>query len=339
MIIPGCGEPATRVVSDANSLKKTIVTANLEHEHQAGVSLMWCTTMQLAWNEFTDFLTKPADLSGNPPLAKALNAKLTTKDDLDDASYVAHGGARKTIVPVIQAELAKKFREGADAKLLESPNAENRDDLFFYAYLQKLLKFKIPFDGPKSSLNFDGAQVKCFGESKNSHGDAAEQVSVWYKSDDDFVLELQTEAKDERMFLAKIQPGHTLLDTAKAVLQRVANPRDDGVQHEERLEIPLMDFDVYKRYEELIGKSVLNYSKGEYSISEARQRIKFQLNERGAKLISEAAVAAEKKAKADNVRRFIFDKPYLVMLIRKDAKLPYFLFWVANSELLVPAKP
>ena len=31
----------------------------------------------------------------------------------------------------------------------------------------------------------------------------------------------------------------------------------------------------------------------------------------------------------------IFDKPFLIMLQRSDAKMPYFALWVDNAELLV----
>jgi len=35
------------------------------------------------------------------------------------------------------------------------------------------------------------------------------------------------------------------------------------------------------------------------------------------------------------VHVMIFDKPFLVLLKRSDAKNPYFAMWVANSELFL----
>ena len=32
----------------------------------------------------------------------------------------------------------------------------------------------------------------------------------------------------------------------------------------------------------------------------------------------------------------VFDKPFLIMLQRKDAEMPYFALWVDNTELLMP---
>ena len=35
-------------------------------------------------------------------------------------------------------------------------------------------------------------------------------------------------------------------------------------------------------------------------------------------------------------RRFIFDRPFLLALKQADARVPYFLLWVGNTELLLP---
>ena len=37
----------------------------------------------------------------------------------------------------------------------------------------------------------------------------------------------------------------------------------------------------------------------------------------------------------DEGRRFAFDRPFLIIMMRKDAAMPYFALWVANSELLL----
>jgi len=34
----------------------------------------------------------------------------------------------------------------------------------------------------------------------------------------------------------------------------------------------------------------------------------------------------------------VFDRPFLILLQRTDAKTPYFALWVDNVELLMPIK-
>jgi len=65
----------------------------------------------------------------------------------------------------------------------------------------------------------------------------------------------------------------------------------------------------------------------------ALQNIRFRLDERGAILKSEAAMAA---CLPNEPRQFIFDKPFLILLERHDAAQPYFALWVDNPELLAP---
>ena len=67
----------------------------------------------------------------------------------------------------------------------------------------------------------------------------------------------------------------------------------------------------------------------------ALQNVRFRLDEHGAILKSEAAMAAE-AADRRSLAQFIFDKPFLILLERKDAAQPYFALWVDNPELLAP---
>jgi hypothetical protein len=39
----------------------------------------------------------------------------------------------------------------------------------------------------------------------------------------------------------------------------------------------------------------------------------------------------------EQLREFVFDKPFLLCLKEKEAKYPYLAIWVDNSELLVKA--
>jgi hypothetical protein len=74
--------------------------------------------------------------------------------------------------------------------------------------------------------------------------------------------------------------------------------------------------------------------------SEVKQLVRFQLNEKGAVLKSEAtiAVAALAIARPLNLHIMVFDKPFLILMKQARAPRPYFALWVGNASLLVPAK-
>ena len=94
-----------------------------------------------------------------------------------------------------------------------------------------------------------------------------------------------------------------------------------SIPEDRNLLIPEIDFDVRCDHRNALGER--------FAI--AAQQTRFRLDERGAMLKSEAVAAA---ARVDT--DLIFDKPFLVMIQRTDARQPYFTLWIANAELLVP---
>jgi len=107
----------------------------------------------------------------------------------------------------------------------------------------------------------------------------------------------------------------------------------------ESLYVPYTQLEMTKQYDDLIGQVVVGGSKkvNGLPIVDARQRISFGLNERGAVLESEASI--EVGGVAETFRSFAFTKPFLVLLMRKGAERPYFVLWVANPEVLVANPP
>ncbi len=75
-----------------------------------------------------------------------------------------------------------------------------------------------------------------------------------------------------------------------------------------------------------------------YVISKAYQQISFKLDRGGAEVQSksEIVVSTESARKiAKNPKNMIFNKPFLVLLKRKDNPNPYFYSWIENSELML----
>ena len=64
-------------------------------------------------------------------------------------------------------------------------------------------------------------------------------------------------------------------------------------------------------------------------IIEAKQGIKFKLDRCGAMLESEATIMV-----ASIPRYFIFNRPFLIYMKKRDCEQPFFVMWVDNAELL-----
>lgn len=325
--------------ANAADLKHTIVTPHLECRIEPGKNVLWCTTFQLAWNELCDLSGGPISMESAPPMVAVLNKRTASKDDLDEASYVALAGLRgEGIYEKIRNELDEKFGGGASPELFESVP---RRDWVTYAYLFKALPFEWAFKRWHNGMVFEGYWVDCFGIFEYNDRDenavrVANQVAVVdHQNDDDFIVELTTRAKDDRLVLAKVPPDDSLAETVTMVRQRMAKAEPTKMRSAESLSVPVLDFDILREYSELYGRPIGARSQ-EVDATEfgyACQSIRFRLDETGAVLKSESI-----DAEVDTPRSLVFDKPFLILLQRRGADNPYFALWVGNPELLVPAE-
>ncbi len=338
--------PASLVVRDAtNDLEHTTVSAVLNTPHAANTSVVWCATMQLAWDQFPGVLGAPLTLQGDPPLALELNASPFPKDALDDASYVAIAGRMPGALDTIKAELARKFKGAANPSQLPTKDAAV---IVAYACLFKNLQFETPLTRLKGGQNFwcsDGSCfiVEMFGINKKDTRDwdqCAAQVAIWRdNAENDFVIELKTKEAEDRLLIARLPPGATLKDTAAAAMTAAGGPSPrPALTKGERVAIPVLNFDITRAYDEVVGLPVTTPGISKLFLSYARQNIRFRLDEKGAVLKSEGGWGVKSAAPRRGPRSFVCEGPFAIVMARKGAAVPYFVAWIDNAEILVPHK-
>lgn len=334
------GQPALQ--ANAEDLEHTIVTPHLEQAIPAETNVLWCGTFQLAWNELCDLSGGPVELESASSMAEVLNRQTTSKQDLDKSSYVAMAGlANKGAYEKIQKEMYAKFGKQASPNLLPLIGDAPRDGFITYAYLFKQLPFRWEFSRFHDDFEFQEKEVDSFGirhYSSGSRNDArmASQVAVLdYINNDDFIVELKTRSKEDRLLLAKVAPRATLADTIAAVKERAASVEPAPMRNGIDLLIPVLNFDILQRYSELEGRRITSPSKklDGKELFVAAQSIRFRLDERGAVLKSEGGGAGGLGGIPSS--NLVFDKPFLILLQRNRAENPYFALWVGNAELLV----
>ena len=274
-----------------------------------------------------------------------LNKKSFTKAGLDEASYVALAGfVRNDIHGRIRKALKEKFGDLARPGFIPSKSLTPRpQDFITYSYLFKNMEFRAPFERIKTPLVFGGTKVACFGmdQYRSAHKRMYPQVLILdYKSPDDFVIELKTKSKGDRVILAKIQPKATLAATIASVKARATPAAAEQAIGGDILKVPKFNFDITRSYREVQGRLLVLRNTEvakDLRLLSAVQNIRFEMDEKGVKLRSEGHMAfgcaAECIPRPQHI--MIFDKPFLIMLTRVNAKLPYFALWVDSPELLV----
>ena len=158
------------------------------------------------------------------------------------------------------------------------------------------------------------------------------QVSISdFQSNDDFIIQLKTKSDKDELILAKVPPGATLQKTIAGVLHRVDGKKPIPATKDRycwrcRSSTSTCVATSVNR-EGLVPNPGPNAKiKSKLVIAKAEQLVRFQLNEKGAILKSEAVIAIDGdwRANAPNAHQMIFDKPFLILMRQAGAKEPYF---------------
>ncbi|MCU0723419.1 MAG: hypothetical protein MUC63_07370 [Planctomycetes bacterium] len=330
----------------ADRLQSTWVVPTLEARIPGGRNVVWCASLQLAWNKTCEDLRGDIRLEGDPPNAAALNKKLVGATDIDEGScLVMSGRISDGIVGDIRDRARARF-PGERGPFLSDRAINPQTEWLVYALMRKSLGFKVAFEDLEEPLVFGSAQVRNFGilasspHRKPELREACKQVLIHdYRSADDFVVELTTVSEGDQLVLARLPaPGTDLLGTVRGVFGRLSS-KPEPMAFEDMLRIPRIRFDLTKDFEDLRGNLVLPGPVAkDIPLLQTLQNIRFSLDEKGAELRSEARVSFGCGAPARGKRVLVFDKPFLLAMKRTGSPVPYFALWVDNAELLVPKR-
>jgi len=291
-------DAAQALVADAGQLSRTVVSSHLETPLPEGKNVLWCGTFQLAWNEVCRLAGEDLHFSANePPDVAILNGKDFTRDEIDEPSYLAVADfVKNNVHDRIRQEMRKKF-PGETPRFIPSESLTPRpQDIVAYAFLRKNLEFPQPFERLTDPILFAGTEVPGFGIGKQwkpDHPKLYPQVSVLYFRDaDDFAVELKTKSAGDRLMLAKLRAERTLRATIERVLKQAATEPDTAALGDV-LMVPRLDFDLTRQFGELHGHLVFSNPKlpKDLRILSALQNVRFEMNEKGVKLRSEAHLA------------------------------------------------
>jgi hypothetical protein len=306
----------------------TRITPVLDEPIPAGQNLLWCATFQLAWDKASQHFGGAIHLQPASKLAASLNSGRFDTRWIDASSIFESSGR------VGDGTLEKiRRKKGSPSSLLGQLQKESAPgDLIFYSALEKDLRFPTPF-ARLGTWKLGRRAVPWFGFTPEQIGAEALQKQVrvhHYGSERDFVIELETQGGGDQLILAKLpQPPKTPAQIKSILGKLKAAPPHGGP--EDLLAVPNITADESTRFSSLEGKRIV----GGRFIRMAMQAIDFRMNEKGAKLKSEAAVSFGCSVSTPvKPRLMVLTPPFAIMMKRKDAPQPYFVGWFANTDLL-----
>lgn len=305
----------------------------------------WCATFQLVWNDMQDEIVQQ-EIVFNPQLevVKNLNKQSIKEKDLEDEYYYKIYGLKTLeLKDKIEKGIKEKFDQTSDVlDLLDWKNVPKNDSEYssdsktylFYTMLYREFHFNKVFTLLKND-KFKGTEktysnVEYFGIDNSTDERVYNQVDVLYYNDtEDFAVLLKTKEGDE-VVLAKGNNGNTFEDIYKTIMSKKEKYKGKtNFTKYDTLKVPKIKFDELKEYTELENKAFMAADGDECIISKALQTIKFELDEKGGKIKSEAVIEMTKNAMAFEeeveYRYFDFDSTFTMFLVDDDHQdKPYF---------------
>lgn len=306
-------------VKNLSAYHKTQFISTLDCKISNDKNSIYCATLLFAWDEIRKQINSPLIISDEYSDLKMLNNSTSYKNVLKSNEYKVSG--------VVEGDLIKARAE-----------------------FNKSLPFKLKLQSFKNNLTFDRQKVSSFGVNNN---DSYEQLNIvkiiYYKNDNNFIIKLLPKDKEHEIILFKTDESYNSISDMSNEIERLTeigknemkNEKTDWKYYyneEDIVVIPKFNFNIETNYTSLEGNNFKSY-KQYFQIVRAWQRTAFILDESGAEIESEAEIVAAPAAMVEEhdkptPKKMIFDKPFLILLKRTDAKYPYFGLWTTNSELM-----
>jgi len=344
-------EPSSKPAIDVDSgqLKHTSIVAVPSMPLETGKNVIWCASFQAAWKALQKDVAKgPVKLKGAGELCTLLNRADDVKELVPENSlYAKAGWVRDGVSETIRNDVGGMFPEKEPPSF---PGAVP-ESCIAYAYLESHVPFAMPYFQNREPLEFKDAQgrktaVSSFGirrEDSSKYYKLRKQPTPLYVAMDnkfrmtECAIDLD-KASPVQVVVAMTERRRTLEETLASLEKKIASP--DALKYvyefssSDVLLVPDISWHITHHFTELEGRTATNTCLRGYPLSEARQDIAFRLDRSGSELKSEAKVVMSCLPAS-----YIFDRPFLVYMKRRNADKPFFVMWIDNAELLQMWEP
>ncbi len=326
----------------SSSQHVTTLNESLEKDSNA----VYCPIFYFIWDILKEKIVKENKIEFQEPsdFIKFLNNSSYSADNFLKEYFWADiilGYEGFDINNYIKEKNKEKFQE--DIKELEQKFKEY--DAVGYSAFFKNIFFYFKFYEIEKGIDFFSEtgyvkNVPAFGliEYKTDYDwDISNQINILdFINDDDFIIKINLPDKDVDLILAKIPKKDNFDLMWKDCLGRINNNKLDSFHKGYSIIIPKVEFYRDEDFPGIKGKGLLNKEKQGWFFSAFITQIGFQMNNLGIKdmagqgnfVLTRNIYLQEKEAK--DIKRFIFDKPFLIALRKKGQAEPFFLLWINN---------
>ena len=305
---------------DLTELKQTEFVPTLEHKVNTNINVIYSASLLLAWDEFKKASPKPIVIDSKYEDLFLMNNSTSYKNVLNKDEY--------------QSSLT--YEDGG---------------IIAKAFFEKQLPFASKLTVIDEGLKFKSKKVKAFGQKGYDYLTADIIDILFYKNDDDFVIRLNPIDSLHEIILIKsaalknksfVQMNKILVKNIELGYKENNNPKlywKYVFNDEDELVIPKINFNIQHNYNTMVG-NIFDFKDSLMIVLKCYQKTAFVLDENGGIVESEAEIGVEAPAAEEapeerpHPKKMKFDKPFLIVLKKKNAKNPYLCAWIANTELM-----
>jgi len=322
---------------NAQNNTSVVITPTADIKLDSSRSYIYCATMEIMWHELINYLGKKPKTTLKNSSIDLLNESVSQNYRVPiEKDYVVtmSGLVKDSILEKINAQLEHKFQTRWSPAFEPSQNT-----LVSYSFLKKDVKFYYNLNDKFYDQAFNNGSivnVDYFGIKEGDPKASRKDILIYdYKNSNDFIVEVKCRDSLDEIYFAKIPLQTSLAEAYQTVLKRVNSNNWEFFNGGDMLKIPYIKLDTTKNFTDIKGATL---EKGPYSgktFQHVSQRISFDLNHQGIKLESSANSFLD-FVDLDNPppRVLAFDKPFLIIMKRKGADLPYFMYWVSGVEFM-----
>ncbi len=309
-------------VANISTCKATRFVPAITNAINDTCNTIYTPTFLLAWDELKTNIGNPLKLDKADTMLMQVNEVKAFKDALSKGEYHTTVTVKGNIIDII-------------------------------ASFAKSLPFTDIMDTLTTPFSFKGVSVRGFGMPHYDEKIAGSISILYYYNDDNFIIKVTPKDDRQEIILAKgIANSGNLNDMLTEIEQLKKTGEEqkrekqfDNKYHlfyDDDLIIPVLKFNLEKSYENFLNIKI-HAPHGMYSIAKAKQRTAFILDENGTKVesVAEVAVAAAAAPGTEEVKEvrlpkhLWFNKPFVVVLHKKDQPQPYFMAHIANPEVMI----
>jgi len=151
-----------------------------------------------------------------------------------------------------------------------------------------------------------------------------------YNNDNDFSIALTPKDKSQQIIMvkSKFQTDTTFHNLYESLIRS-----SEELSAIDRIEIPIIDVDIFTEYEEITNRQA-SFDSNPINLNSIKENLCFKLNNKGAIIKSEIEISGKYNCVFNEPKKLLFNDSFVIFLKQEKSNLPYFAALFNDTRFL-----